>query len=236
MKDSERDFGLCFLDAGLVVTLTQTDKRNFEDLFLAVVLLYFKTNIFPTVCIGITYVYVVWNIISNWRVYQIIWILCMYVCVGVCIYASFFGNECNKFSSNQICMFVWDIFYWYINLRRICWRRMCIYCMMYDFALSLCRPGSQWGCRGRSSDGGAVPYGRRRSAEPGWICPGDRTACRVWRIHIFLYVCRFKIQKSCKFIIRMYVYMYLSFFFLHSVYKCTYVRMYVCIYCGRLNR
>ena len=54
MKDSERrDFGLCFLDAGLVVTLTQTDKRNFEDLFLAVVLLYFKTNIFPT------YVYVV---------------------------------------------------------------------------------------------------------------------------------------------------------------------------------
>lgn len=59
MKDSERDFGLCFLDAGLVVTLTQTDKRNFEDLFLAVVLLYFKTNIFPTVCIVITYVYVV---------------------------------------------------------------------------------------------------------------------------------------------------------------------------------
>ena len=45
MKDSERDFGLCFLDAGLVVTLTQTDKRNFEDLFLAVVLLYFKTNV-----------------------------------------------------------------------------------------------------------------------------------------------------------------------------------------------
>ena len=45
MKDSERDFGLCFLDAGLVVTLTQTDKRNFEDLFLAVVLLYFNTNI-----------------------------------------------------------------------------------------------------------------------------------------------------------------------------------------------
>jgi hypothetical protein len=61
----------------------------------------------------------------------------MYVCVGVCIYASFFGNECNKFSSNQICMFVWDIFYWYINLRRICSRRMCIYCMMYDFARSL---------------------------------------------------------------------------------------------------
>lgn len=56
MKGPERDFGLCFLDAGLVVTLTHKDKRNFEDLFLAVVRSYAKPNFPPIVCIAFLYV------------------------------------------------------------------------------------------------------------------------------------------------------------------------------------